>query len=461
MAQFRLNRRTVIRGAGSIAIALPWLEIMGRGRRAQAFGATASRFLAVYQPGGTVRAKYTPTGTETAPVLSPILMPLKPMMDLKKLLIIDGLNMTSAIGEQHQSGIIAWLSGSTQNMASTAKSYAYNASIDQIIATRLQAQKARSKKSVEVAVRWATGKSKGLLSPINSGNFEDNANFSPIAPRLDPAQIFTDLFGSVTPPAAGDTTAARKKSILDFVDKKYVALSARLGAADKAKLDQHLEKLREIEKGINTMPSPGTSTCAAPAKVDTTGYNPRTGLMADPTGDVKDIATDTLIPKVGTYMMDMLVMALACDVTAVATLQWSDTEAKHTFPWLNLSEHHHFYQHDGGFKPAECEKISTWYSEMHAYLLKAMDAVDMGGHTLLDESVVLFGSELQEPPTHLKGNMPFMLAGAGGGLRGGRWVKYNGLSHNNMLVSILNLFGDTRTTFGDAKYCTGALTGIT
>jgi hypothetical protein len=159
--------------------------------------------------------------------------------------------------------------------------------------------------------------------------------------------------------------------------------------------------------------------------------------------------------------MDMLVMALACDMTSVCTLQWTDTEAKHTFPWLSLSEHHHYYQHDGGFKPAECQKICTWYSEMHLYLLQAMAAVDMGGHTLLDESVVFFGSELQEPPSHKCNNMPFLLAGGGGGLRTGRWLRFNGLPHNNMLVSILNLFGDPRTTFGDPKHCTGPLTGLT
>ena len=122
-------------------------------------------------------------------------------------------------------------------------------------------------------------------------------------------------------------------------------------------------------------------------------------------------------------MMDMLVMALACDLTAVATFQWSDTEAKHTFPWLALKDHHHYYQHDGGFRPAECEKICTWYSQQHLYLLQQMAAVDMGGHTLLDESVVFFGSELQDPPSHRKTNMPFFLAGNGGGLRTGRWLN--------------------------------------
>jgi hypothetical protein len=84
-----------------------------------------------------------------------------------------------------------------------------------------------------------------------------------------------------------------------------------------------------------------------------------------------------------------------------------------------------------------------------------MAAVDMGGHTLLDESVVFFGSELSDPPTHTKIGMPFILAGNGGGLRTGRYVKYTSQSHNNLLVSVLNLFGDTRTKFGSAAYCTG------
>ncbi|HET6146061.1 MAG TPA: DUF1552 domain-containing protein [Polyangia bacterium] len=472
MGKFRLSRRAVIRGAGSIAIGLPWLEIMGHGRRASAQTAptTAQRFLAVFQPGGTVRAQYTPTGTETAPILSPILTPLKPMMDAKKLIIVDGLDMNSAVGEQHQAGIIAWLTGTTQNMPPPnggtptpgSNSYAKGPSLDQVIATRLMAQKTRTRKSLEFAVRWATGKSKGLLSPINAGNFEDNVTFAPIPPRLDPVQIWTDLFGSLGPNTGTDTAAllARKRSILDFVDRRFAALSTRLGTADRQKIDQHLTKIRELEQGLATMTVPPPTVCKVPTMVNTSDYNPRTGLNSSDTGSIVDTPTDAAIPKVGMYMMDMMVMAMACDITAVGTMQWSDTEAKHTFPWLNLSEHHHFYQHDGGFRPTECAQIDTWYSQMHLYLLQAMDRIDMGGHTLLDESVVLFGSEIQDPPTHVKTNMPFMLAGRGGGLRGGRWIKYPRQSHNNLLVAILNLFGDTRTTFGDPMYCTGPLNNL-
>ena len=84
----------------------------------------------------------------------------------------------------------------------------------------------------------------------------------------------------------------------------------------------------------------------------------------------------------------------------------------------------------------------------------------MGGNTLLDESVVFFGSEISHPPTHTKDAMPFMLAGGGGGLRGNRFLQFNGQSHNDLLTAILNLFGDTRTKFGDENYATAPLTGL-
>ncbi|AUX47589.1 hypothetical protein SOCE26_091110 [Sorangium cellulosum] len=454
MSKFRLSRRAMLRGAGAIAVALPWLEIMGTERQAHAQPAPARRFLAVYTPGGTVIDRWRPTGTETSFTLGPILAPLAPVQD--RLLVVDGLDMQSARGEQHQSGIIAWLTGTPQELTSNG-GYAGGPSIDQVIASRISAGRT-AEASLQLAVRWATGKSHGLMTPMNIANFEETAPYSPIPPRLDPVEIFTALFGTLDPGASDDAARrlARKRSILDFLDRRYAALSARLGAADKQKIDQHLTKIREIEQSLST-----TAACRPPARVDTSDYNPSSGLNSSDTGSIRDISTDAAIPKVGKLMTDMLVMALACDITAVGTLQWSDTEAKYTLPWLNLTEHHHFYQEMGGYRPAECELIYTWYSEQHLYLLQEMEKVDMGGHSLLDESVVFFGSEISDPPSHRKTNMPFLLAGGGGGLRTGRWVRYPNLPHNNLLVSILNLFGDTRTRFGAPAYCTGPLTNLT
>ncbi|WP_437976716.1 DUF1552 domain-containing protein [Sorangium sp. So ce295] len=455
---FRLNRRALLRGAGGIAIALPWLEIMGAEPTARAQAAPAKRFLAVYTPGGTVMDRWRPTGSETSFTLSPLLAPLAPVQS--RLLVVDGLDMKSGLGEQHQAGIIAWLTGTPQDGAA-GRAYGSGPSIDQVIASRISGGQ-KAKASLEIAVRWATGKSHGLLSPMNIANFENDAPYSPIPPRIDPVEIFTDLFGTLNPGADNDAARrlARKQSILDFLDRRYSAVSSRLGAADRQKIDQHLTKIREIEESLSKAPT-AAGACQAPAKVDTSDYNPRTGRNSADNGSIKDTSTDAAIPKVGKLMTDMLVMALACDITAVGTLQWSDTEAKHTFPWLNLSEHHHYYQHDGGFRAAECELICNWYSKQHLYLLQEMEKVDMGGHSLLDESVVFFHSEISDPPSHKKTNMPFLLAGGGGGLRTGRWLRYKNLPHNNLLVSILNLFGDPRTTFGTPEHCTGPLTNLT
>ncbi|AGP33240.1 DUF1552 domain-containing protein [Sorangium cellulosum] len=447
----------MLRGAGAIAVALPWLEIMGTERLARAQPAPARRFLAVYTPGGTLMDRWRPTGTETSFTLGPILAPLAPVQD--RLLVVDGLDMKSARGEQHQAGIIAWLTGTSQEGASNG-GYGRGPSIDQVIASRISAGR-KAKASLQLAVRWATGKSHGLMSPMNVVNFEDTAPHSPIPPRLDPVEIFAELFGTLNPGASDDAALrlARKRSILDFLDGRYAALSARLGAADRQKIDQHLTKIRELEQSLGSTPA-ATSACRVPTRVDTSDYNPSAGLNSDDPGSIKDTSTDAAIPKVGKLLTDMMVMALACDITAVGTLQWSDTEAKYTLPWLNLAEHHHFYQEMGGFRPTECELIYTWYSEQHLYLLQEMEKVDMGGRSLLDESVVFFGSEISHPPTHAKTNMPFLLAGGGGGLRTGRWVRYPNLPHNNLLVSILNLFGDTRTRFGAPAYCTGPLTNL-
>jgi hypothetical protein len=217
-----------------------------------------------------------------------------------------------------------------------------------------------------------------------------------------------------------------------------------------------LTKLREIEASLG-----GSANCSPPVLVDTSDDDPDSGLSSADDGSFKDLDTDAAIPKVGKLMMDMMVMAFACDITPVGTLQWSDSEAKHTFPWLGLDEHHHYYMNDGGYQPVQLEQISTWYSTQHAYLLERMAAVDMGGHSLLDESVVFFGSNLQNTATHIKQDMPFFLAGHGGGLRSGRWLVHDHASHNDLLVAILNRFGNPRTSFGDPMYCTGPLPNLT
>jgi len=459
MKTFSLSRRTVLKGAGGVAIALPFLEAMTRDKpaRATAPGTTPKRFLAVYWPGGTVRQgslgdRYTPTGTETDFTLSPILSPLEPVKG--SILIADGLTLKAGDQsqfsvEQSQGGMVGWLTGQVQPGAGNFPTK--GPSIDQVLAPRLSIGKPFS--SLGVAVRWGTGKSHGKMTPLDTCQFGASSPFAPIPPRIDPLDTWKTLFGDH---GRANDTRAWDSSILDAVDKRYAKLAQRLGGADRQRLEAHLERIRDLEKRVGAAAVSGG--CQAPALADTSGYNPTSGLNSSDDGALRDVATDTAIPKVGSMFMDMIVMALACDLTSVAFMQWADADAKYTLPWLGLSESHYYYENGGGYRPAELEKIYTWYSTQHAYLLLKLAGIDVGGHSLLDETVVLFGTEVSNPASHDKTNMPFLLAG--GGLRTGRWVKYSGQPHNNLLVSLLNLFGDPRTTFGDDRCCTGALPNL-
>lgn len=450
MPKFSLSRRSVLRGAGGIAIALPWLEIMTSERtsRAAAPATPPMRFLSVFTPGGTVLENWRPSGIETDFTLGPILQPLAPHRE--KILILDGVDMKSAAGEQEQAGMVALLTGTKQDASRSG--FAAGPSIDQVLAEKLSLGKALP--SLEVAVRWGTGKSRGVPHPINILNFRADGSFDPIKPRLGPALIWDELFRDG--PAERATRAAWDKSILDAVERRYVALAQRLGKADRERLEEHLEKIRELERGLGNV----SPACAPPVLVDTSDYDPDAGLKSTDSGSFRDPATDAAIPKIGKLMLDMVVMALACDITGVATMQWSDAEAKFTFPWLGLDQTQAFYQNDGGYHPLDLTKIFTWYVEQHAYLLDKMSRVDMGGHSLLDETIVFFGTNIQAPDTHAKTDMPFLLAG-GSALRRGRWVQHPHVSHNDLLVSILNLFGGQYTTFGDPEFCAGPLATLT
>ncbi|HYJ10015.1 MAG TPA: DUF1552 domain-containing protein, partial [Polyangiaceae bacterium] len=226
----------MLRGAGSVAIALPWLEIMRPERAAHAASGPARRLVTVFTPGGTVLENWRPTGTENAFTLSPILAPLDPIR--KQLLVVDGLAMKSASGEMNQSGMIAWLTATAQQQDQPTLGFAQGPSLDQVLAPRLSA--GQRLQSLQLAIRWGTGKSHGLPSPINIANYADTPTFDPIAPQLDPVQIWENLFGTLEPESPDRTW---DKSILDAVAARYTKLAQRLGAADRQRLEAHLARI--------------------------------------------------------------------------------------------------------------------------------------------------------------------------------------------------------------------------
>jgi hypothetical protein len=428
------------------------------------------RFVVFYTPGGTLLDKWRPTGTETAFTLNDMMASLNPYKN--RLLFVDGTNMDITkigVGHPHSRGMAGVLTGAqllpgTFDTGMGSAGFADGPSVDQVIASRIsQNQKFRS---LEFSSGWSiSGRSAGEVS-FAADQLTYSAASKPVPPQVDALAAFKRIWGDGTGGGAGgaggtaNPVVARTKSILDAVQTQYTTLSAKLGAADRAKLREHLDMIREMEMSLTIPTGGGATTCVVPPMPAASGKP--TGSMSSSTGV---IVTETDIPLKGKAMTDLLVASLACDVTRVATMQWGDSEAKFilNFEPLKMSDHHHAYQHEKGFQPDALFKIYQWYATNFAYLLQKMDAViEADGTTLLDNTLIFWVSEIQQPESHGQTNMPFVLAGkAQGKIKTGRWVKVAAQPHNNLLVTLLNIYGGTEKTFGDPKYCTGALTGLT
>jgi hypothetical protein len=457
----RLTRRSVLRGAGGITIALPFLDAMLLPRQSHAAAATPLRFVVFYTPGGTLLDKWRPTGTETNYVLGDMMASLNPYKD--RMMFLDGLDLSvtsKGVGHPHSRGMAGVLTG-TQLLPGDFEtggggaSFADGPSVDQVIAGRIG--QGLKFPSLEFSAGWSiSGRSAGELS-FAADQLTMAGSKKPIPPMTNAITAFTRVFGGITNTAAAN---AKTKSILDAVIGQYTKVSAQLGPADRAKLAEHLELIRQMETSLTTGAGAG-STCTVPPMPTSPGGVPTDPMMSG-TGVV---VTATDIPVKGKVMTDLLVASLACDLTRVATMQWADSEAKFllNFNPLNMPDHHHAYQHEKGFQPDALFKIYQWYATNFAYFLQKLDSVkESDGTTLLDNTLVFWISEIQMPNDHGQTNMPFVLAGkAQGKVRTGRWIKINKQPHNNLLVSLLNIFGGTDTKFGDPDFNTGALAGLT
>jgi hypothetical protein len=135
------------------------------------------------------------------------------------------------------------------------------------------------------------------------------------------------------------------------------------------------------------------------------------------------------------------------------------------FTWIEgVTRGHHDLSHDGDGTTDTVEqitRINVWLTEQFNYLLEAMKRVPEGNGTMLDNTLVLWVNELSRGNAHSHPNMPYLLAGgAGGALRTGRFLKYDKASHNNLLVSCMNMMGVPATTFGNPSFCTGPLANL-
>jgi hypothetical protein len=267
---------------------------------------------------------------------------------------------------------------------------------------------------------------------------------------MNPKNAFDRLLAGVTPSDGGGGTPAvdpalvkrnaERRLLVDVLKQDLTRLRSKVGSADYLKIDAHLEGLLALERQIGPDDPVATpTTSCAP------GSQP---------------PSKSSFPDQIKQMMDITVASLACDVTRVVSLQLSYAFSHVLHTWLNHTSDHHQMSHDGKDRRTELTQIDTWYSQQVAYLLGKLDAVDEGTGTLLDNTLIAWGRELGST-SHRMDNTPFLLmGGAGGGLRGGRYLNVGGQQHVKALVSICQLMGMDVNSVGNRTMSSGPLPGL-
>jgi hypothetical protein len=455
-----LSRRTVLRGAGGIAIALPFLNAM-RPRTVRA-ATMPKRFITFFSANGMIKDAWQPSGTETSFTLSPILTSLTPHQS--DLLILRGLNNEASYlydPNAHDTSCTTMLTADKLLVGPSGTGRAGHVldgtcrgpSIDQEIARVIGG--ATKYASLELGVQSTTTILEPMVTRICYRGTTNNAKSVPV--EDDPKNVFSRLFmdaGSST--ATIDALRKKRKSVLDFVLRDFERLDAKLGAEDRTKVDRHMTTVRELEASLDKM-APTSTGCQVPP-APTVSRDPvdclQDGRKARCYGDFQEL---------GKAQMDLLVVALACDLTRVVTLQWSTAESTIFFKWLNVKTEHHLMSHDPKTYRNDLIKIDTWYAEQFAYLLAALKShSDADGSPLLDSSIVLWANELSDGDIHNRRDLGWILAGKGNGaIRTGRSLQWtnNNPKTNQLFASLMTMFGSPTTTFGAPNW-TGTLSNL-
>jgi hypothetical protein len=458
----KITRRTFLRGMGGVSLSLPLLSSLAcsPGRRESAIRRGLSgfplRFVVWYMPNGNIVNELPAAWDFTGSILEP-LIPFQ-----SKLLLLTGLDMSvhnQPPGEPHQQGM-AFLTGRGLNAGNmvggdgTLAGWGSGISVDQVIANAISGT--TPKPSLHFGVQ-STNYGGTEVRTVISYRGSDQ----PISNETSPWSMFDTAFSELgTDPVLLEKKRLRRHTILDMVGRQYESLTPRLSVEDRLKLQQHLDAVRDVESRLDNPGGELGGSCQLP-------------VLGAPINLTDPANYGTL----GRLHMDLLVMALACDVTRVATIQWSASTNNRPYPFLTYDEGNgagpqpltgdeHVTGHEPDTNVVAWNKlrvIRRWYMEQFAYFLAALDRIPEGEGTMLDNTVVLLGSEIARGNSHSHMDAPFMLAGsAGAQLATGRRIDFEGeVFHNDLLVSLLNLMGIPDQRFGQAGYCSGPLAGLT
>jgi hypothetical protein len=442
-----VGRRRFLRGLG-VCIALPAFESLplvkplAAATEAKRLATTASgaplRAAFVYFPNGAIPKAWWPKGTGADFQLGQTLSPLEPFKS--SIQVLGGLNHRTALagpdgGGDHARGNGTFLTG--VRLKKSATDIRAGVSIDQVIARQIgQLTRFPSLELATDAIHKSGACDSGYACAYQY-NLAWSSPTTPMPPETNPRLVFERLFGSGSPGQRHANLERRRqeqRSVLDFVVGEARSMHGRLTTGDKEKLDQYLTGVRELEARIQ--------------KVETFGE------AADP-------AVDTPVGIPGDYaeyiqmMYDVLLLAFQTDSTRVATLLLAHDGSNRSFEHIGIVEGHHDLSHHRNQSEwmDKVADIDRWYvSQFARFLEKLGKHKDVDGKSLLDNSMIVYGSGNADGNRHTHDNLPLLLAGKGGGtLTAGRYVQHGSKPATNLFLSMADRLGvHGLVRFGDS-----------
>lgn len=449
------NRRSFLRGLGAL-IALPALESLSPARAyaaasaATPFGTTATgaplRMAFLYFPNGAIPGRWTPQGSGKNFTFGETLASLDPLRH--RVQVISGLEHLNANPGNDGAGDHARANGTFLTgvrVKKTAGSDIYaGVSVDQIAAHHIAKSTRFASLELSCDAQRKSGNCDSGYSCAYEANLAWRTPTSPLSPESNPRLVFERLFGSGNPGERGASLVQRRnqqRSILDFVMDDAKAVQKKLTHRDKAKLDEYLTGVREIEERIVT--AEGFTNIPDPA-------------LATPDGI--PAAYDEYIR----LMFQMMALAFETDATRVSSLLLAHDGSNRSFPEINVSEGHHSLSHHRDEKDLieKVALIDRFYADRFAEFLTLLESKkDSDGHSILHNSMIVYGCGNSDGNRHTHANLPVVLAGNGGGtLNPGRHLETPATPMCNLYLNMLDRMGvPSLDRFGDS---TGRLSDI-
>jgi Protein of unknown function (DUF1552) len=436
VTRMHLPRRTFLKGMG-VAVALPLLDAMTPAFASAAVKRSPTRLAFAYVPNGVTMDAWTPEAEGGSFAFSRILKPLEELRE--HTLVISGLAQENAnqLGDgpgDHARAAACYLTGVHPRKTAGADIQA-GISIDQIAASHIGADSRFPSIELGCDESRTVGNCDSGYSCAYTNSLSWRSPTSPMPPETNPRLAFERLFGGLDAGVDPATRARRRiarRSILDLVANRTTELVSTLGASDRRKVDEYLTSVREIERRIQM------------AESDTREVTPDFEM---PSGVPVGFA------EYASLMFDIQAVAFQADLTRVATLMIGREGSLRTYPEIGVPDPHHPLTHHRN-NPEWIEKVTkvnVFHMELFARFIGRLAATPDGDGTLLDHSMVVYGSGIADGNKHTHSNLPVLVAGHGGGIVGGRHLVFSdGTPMTNLYLTLLDRVGVRESAIGDS-----------